>query len=299
MARILLVLAAAAWGLGTVISRRAVLEIPPLALLLVQLTASVAVLAVFLGARGMPLRDRSIPPVLGRLGILNPGIAYGLSLIGLASISASLSVLLWAIEPILILLLAGWALREPIGPALLGLSGLAILGLVIVVGVPDGSGTLAGVALTLAGVGCCAVYTVIARRWLGETESTLQVVLAQQVYALAAAVVFVLAGAGFGMVQLPASISPTAWAGAIASGVLYYGAAYAFYLSGLRHVPASVAAASFYLVPAFGVAGGMLLLGERLSPQQWMGGALIVIVVAAILRSTRAASPDVAVAAQA
>lgn len=298
MARVLLVLAAAAWGLGTVISRRAVLEIPALALLLIQLVASVAVLAVVLRSRGLPLRDPSIPPVLGRLGILNPGIAYGLSLLGLVSISASLSVLLWAIEPIVILLLAGWALREPIGAGLVGLSGLAVLGLVVIVGA-DGSGTLVGVALTLAGVACCAVYTVVARRWLAETGSTLQVVLVQQGYALAAAVVFVLAGAASGLAQLPGSISPVAWASAIASGVLYYGAAYAFYLSGLRRVPASVAASSFYLVPAFGVAGGMLLLGERLSPQQWLGGALVVIVVAAILRSSRAASPDVAVAAQA
>ena len=42
----LLVLAAASWGAGTVISKRAVAEIPPLVLLVVQLATSVAALWV-------------------------------------------------------------------------------------------------------------------------------------------------------------------------------------------------------------------------------------------------------------
>ena len=44
----LLILAAAAWGLGTVISKRAVSEIPPLTLLPIQLAASVLVLAILM-----------------------------------------------------------------------------------------------------------------------------------------------------------------------------------------------------------------------------------------------------------
>jgi drug/metabolite transporter (DMT)-like permease len=43
---VLLVLAAAAWGVGTVISKRAVAEIPPLTLLVVQLATSVAALGL-------------------------------------------------------------------------------------------------------------------------------------------------------------------------------------------------------------------------------------------------------------
>ena len=45
-------------------------------------------------------------PLLGRLGLLNPGAAYALSLLGLTTITASLSVLLWALEPLMILFLA-------------------------------------------------------------------------------------------------------------------------------------------------------------------------------------------------
>ena len=105
-ARLGLILAAAAWGVGTVVSKRAVAEIPPLTLLPIQLAASLVVLAGLMRWRGIGLVDPSASPLLGRFGVLNPGLAYALSLVGLTQITASLSVLLWALEPILILLLA-------------------------------------------------------------------------------------------------------------------------------------------------------------------------------------------------
>jgi probable blue pigment (indigoidine) exporter len=175
-----LTLAAASWGAGVVISKRAVEEIPPLTLLAIQLAVSLVALALLMRLRGIPFRDRSAAPVLGRLGLLNPGLAYALSLLGLVHITASLSVLLWAMEPLLILLLAGLLLGERIGPSLVVLSIVAVGGLLLVIYQPDSTGSLVGVALTLAGVACCAVYTIIARRWLGTSASTAQVVAARR-----------------------------------------------------------------------------------------------------------------------
>src|SRR4029079_5426504 len=123
---IALILAAAAWGLGTVISKRAVAEMPPLTWLAIQVAASVVVLVLLMRWRRVPLRDPSAPPVLGRMGMLNPGLAYALSLLGLTHISASLSVLLWALEPILILVLAAWFLSERVSRTVLALSGVAV-----------------------------------------------------------------------------------------------------------------------------------------------------------------------------
>ena len=47
-------LAAAAWGIGTVVSKHAVEEIPPLTLLLVQLAASLIALALLIRLRRLP-----------------------------------------------------------------------------------------------------------------------------------------------------------------------------------------------------------------------------------------------------
>lgn len=135
-----LILAAASWGLGTVISKRALEELPPLTLLPIQLAASLLVLAVLMRHRGLPFRDTEASPILGRLGLLNPGLAYSLSLLGLVSISASLSVLLWAIEPLLILFLAVAFLGERVTPAVVGLSLVALAGMLLVVYDPTSRG---------------------------------------------------------------------------------------------------------------------------------------------------------------
>lgn len=277
-----LTLAAACWGVGTVVSKRAVAEIPPLILLPVQLAASLVVLSLLMRQHGMPFRGQAGPPLLGRLGILNPGLAYALSLLGLVSISASLSVLIWAFEPLMIVVLAALVLRERIGRGLIGLSVVAVAGMMLVLYNPASVGQWAGVALTIAGVGCCAVYSVVARRWIGTADSTAQVVATQQVYALLLALVLVVAWSFLAGGPVLRTVTPIAWLSAIGSGLLYYAAAYWFYLNGLRGVPASFAAVSFYLIPIFGLAASFALLGERLQAVQWVGVAVVLAAVLAI-----------------
>lgn len=286
-----LILAAACWGFGTVISKRAVAEIPPLTLLPIQLGSSLLLLLILMRARGLPLRDHTASPILARLGLLNPGLSYALSLLGLVTITASLSVMLWALEPLLILLLAGWFLREPLTRGLVLLSLVAVGGMLMVIYQPGGSGSPIGVLLTVAGVGCCAIYTVITRRWISTSDSTAHVVVAQQAFALAFAFVLATAAWMLGGTLRSEAISLIGWASAVGSGVLYYGVAYWLYLTGLRRVPASIAAASFYLIPIFGVAGGFLVLGERLEPSQWIGAAIVLAAIGVILgRTVRGAS---------
>jgi drug/metabolite transporter (DMT)-like permease len=291
-----LIVAAASWGLGTDIAKRAVAEVAPLTLLAVQLLSSVVLLSLLMRWRGLSLRDPRGSPLLGRLGLLNPGLAYALSLLGLASISASLSVLLWALEPLLILILAAIVLRERTGLAVLGLSAIAIAGL-LGVAQPAMSASATGVLLTVAGVVCCAAYTIVVRRSIATSDSTAQVVLSQQVHALLLllGVVGVLAATGHGTGF--ERVTAAGLASAIGSGIVYFAIAYWCYLTALRRLPASIAAASFYLVPVFGVVGGFAFLGDSLSSTQWLGVAAAALAVAAILGRTLGARAPRAAAA--
>ncbi len=277
-------LAATCWGLGTVISKVALGEVAPFTLLAIQLASSLAILVILMRLRGVSLRGGG-PPLLGRLGLLNPGIAYALSLLGLVTITASLSVLLWILEPLMILVLAAFFLRERMTPAFAALSLIAVAGIIVVVYEPTTtSGQLIGVALTLAGVACCAIYTVVTRRWIPGAAETSQVVLAQQAHALVLALgLVVVAGVAGGTVQT-AALTPAGLASAVGSGALYYAGAYWFYLGALRHVPASVAAVSFYLIPIIGIAASAVLLGERLDARQWLGTIMVLGAVLAIIR---------------
>ena len=122
-------------------------------------------------------------------------------------------------------------------------------------------------------------------------DSSLAVVFAQQaaalVFAVALASVVELAGGpGWDLAGLGAG----AWPGAAASGVLYYGLGFAFYVTGLSHLPASYAGAFLPLIPVFGVAAGYLV-GERLGVRQWLGAIVIVAATAAIAARHRSPPP--------
>jgi probable blue pigment (indigoidine) exporter len=275
-----LIAAAACWGTGTVASKRVVDDVAPLTLLPVQLTASCALLLVITLVRRESFAWT--PPVrrLAALGVLNPGIAYALGLIGLTTITASMSVLLWALEPVAILLLAALVLRERIPLALGGSIAVAVSGVMLVVYQPGATGAAVGITLTAVSIGFCALYTVLTRRMVLD-DSSLDVVLAQQVAALTfavalATVVELAGGAGWDVGGLGG-----AWLGAAASGVLYYGLGFWFFVTGLRQVTASYAGAFLPLIPVFGVAAGHLV-GERLEPRQWFGAIVIVAATVAV-----------------
>ena len=277
---LLLVAATACWGVGTVLSKQ-VLDrgVAPLTLLAVELASSA--LLLLLATLLLRVRLNSSPAMvkLAVLGVLNPGLAYALGLLGLVSITASMSVLLWATEPILIMLLAVLVLREGIALATTAAVATALVGVMLVIYRPGASGDAIGVALTVAAVSACAFYAVLTRRLLLD-DSSLAVVLVQQVAALCFAIVVAGIASAIGAAELGLPDDLTTWALAAASGVVYYGFAFWFFVGGLRGVPASVAGSFLPLIPVFGLAAGYLP-GDRLIARQWVGAVLVILAAAA------------------
>ena len=286
-------------GVGTVISKAALDEMPPFTLLPIQLAASLAVLAILMRRQGISFRTEG-SPLLGRLGLLNPGLAYALGLLGLTTITASLYVLLWALEPLMILFLAAWFLRERITPTFVALSLVAVAGMAVIVYDPcvqqrpdDRRRTDPGGHRLLRrllrrhppldpgrqgdepGHPRPAGPRAGPRPGTGRHRRT---------------------GRRPGR---PDRTDTARLASAVGSGALYYAGAYWFYLGALRHVPASFAAVSFYLIPIVGVAAGALLLGERLDLRQWVGAVIVLGALLAILRQPSARPDESPVAATA
>ncbi len=266
-----MIAAAACWGTAAVISKRAVEEIEPLTLLPIELTVSVAVLSVAAGVHRERITNTAQMRRLAALGVLNPGLAYALSLAGLARITASMSVLLWAIEPVAD---PRTGLpdrsREDLRP--LGCcAAVALTGVVLVVLHGDNHGTTTGVLLTIAGVAACALYTVLSSRYLIDA-ATVIVVLVQQITALTFALLLLAGSFVLGHPHSVASVSATGWISAVAAGVLYYGVAFWFYLAGLRRVSAGYAGCSSTSCRS-SASPRSRVPGERLTGRQWGGAA--------------------------
>ena len=273
----LLILAATAcWGVGTVLSKQVLNRgVAPLTLLAIELAASTLLLG--LGAWILGVRPTWSPTLvrLGLLGILNPGVAYALGLLGLMTITASLSVLLWATEPVLIMLLAVLIVRERIAAATMIGVVIALIGVLLVLYRPGASGDGIGIGLTVAAVSACAFYTVLTRRLLLD-DGSLEVVLVQQGAASCFAVALVGTAWVLGLTDLGIPADLATWGLATASGMVYYGLAFWFFVGGPRGVPAPLAGSLFPLIPVFGIAAGYLL-GDRLSDRQWFGAAMVVV----------------------
>ena len=288
-----MVLAAACWGLATVMSKGVLAYFPPLTLLVVQLTASIASLWTALAVKRTKILLNRRTLRFAALGLLSPGIADTLSLIGLTMTTASMSTLIWDFQPIVILLLAFLILRERITRPFGAFSLVASFGVVLVAGLDlgvQGSNILLGNLLTLLGVFVCSIYFVLTSR-IAPTIEALPLVALQQTVSW----VFVLAIWPSELLRNAAqnlfSISPTIWGWAILSGTLYYALAFWLYVKGLTYAPASLAGFFINLLPVFGVGGAYLFLGERLTAVQWIGAVLILFSVGSIFWLQRTDTP--------
>lgn len=277
--------AAACWGIATVLSKALLSSVPPLSLLTIQLTASTLLLWLLVVGMGQPLPAYSALLRTGLLGLLNPGISYALSLWGLSMTTASMSTLLWASEPVLILGLAWLLFRETLMPKL-ALFALIALGGVLCITIPDiadfSSSRAVGNMLILAGVCCCALYTVLAQR-TAALAPPLVAVTVQQTLALLLALLL-LPIEFYNRQQLPAfHLIGNLGAAVIVTGVIYYALAFWLYLQGLARIRATLAAIFINLIPLFGISAAYFFLGERLTAWQWIGAGIIVVAVFLLL----------------
>ena len=87
-----------------------------------------------------------------------------------------------------------------------------------------------------------------------------------------------------------AHVSTTAWTALAISGVLCTATTTLLWNWGIHHVPASRAGVFLNIEPALGSILGVELLGEKLGPYAWIGGALIL--AAAITLTTRGKAPQ-------
>jgi drug/metabolite transporter (DMT)-like permease len=274
-------------------SKYALEQIPPLTLLMVQLFVSVALLWLSVLVRGVRVRLNRDALRLGLIGILNPGLAYMFSLIGLSRTTASMSALLWAAEPIVIIGFAWLLLCERLTWPLLACAALAIVGVGVVAGLDvwgGGTSSLLGNLLIVIGVCCCALYTVLTRRMVANHSPFLIVALQQTAALLWALLIWPVELWNTGTLHLTA-IPLRFWAWGAAGGLVYYALAFWLYLIGLQQAPASLAALFLNLIPIFGVGGAYLLLGERLTLAQWGGALLILVAVVTIVRLQQQPAP--------
>jgi drug/metabolite transporter (DMT)-like permease len=218
--------------------------------------------------------------------LLEPGLTITFAVLGLRLTTASMTTLIFAAQPALVVALAWLMLGERLSRQQAAFGLIALAGVLLIAAADlarGGAGSALGNLLVGASLICCSIYLVISRRLALVFEPVLLVAL-QQTMGLAWAVVTWPAELLSLSANNLAGLRPEAWGWAAASGVTYYALGFWFYVAGLKQASASLAALFLSLTPVFGVTGAYLALGERLGTGQWIGAALILGAVVAIAR---------------
>ena len=247
----------------------------PVGVLSVRFALAAALLLVLARATRQPLprgRPLGALALLGGVGYVGQALCY---FFALERISAGLTALLLYFYPALVVLLGALVLRERPRPAAVVCVVLATLGTALTIG-PVGGGQATGIALGLTAALVYAVYILASSRVRGVGAYAMSAV----VMSAGAVTTGVLAA-----VTSPALPSaPVAWLALV--GVALFGtviAVTAFFAAMALLGPSDTAVIST-VEPVVSIAVAGLVLGERLSPLQLAGGAVVVLAVAALAR---------------
>ena len=279
--------AAALWGLMYVVSRVALQTVPALPLVVMRVVISLVCLAPF------ALRQRFwriTPRQLGWLALIGlTGYTCSLSLqfIGTALTSASLGSLITSAAPAFIVLFAALGGERPTlraGVALL----LALAGVALIVGAdaPLG-GSLLGILALVGAAVSWALYTVLGRRLARELPLLTTLFWGLLIGGLA---VVPLAAPQWPSLSQMARYSPTLWLEILYLGVVAMALAFYLWNYGFAHLPSDTGAVFGLFQPLVGVALGVALLGERMTPLGLVGA--LGIVAAAALAGTGVRKPS-------
>lgn len=269
------------WGVGVTLTKLALSEITATTLLIIQLSASVLFLTTvcYWKERQLPFSWNHLKQ--GFAGIFEPALAYMVGIFGIQMTTASNATLISSSEVILTILFAAVFLGEALTRMKLLLSGISFIGVVLLL-LEDvhntSTGSLIGNLLVLLGTIFAVFYVLFSKKQI-ETANPLQLTSSQQLVGLIVTVFC------FGVLSTMNSsyevnaigIPPQFWTLAICSGIMQYALAFLLYLIALQNVPVSHAAFYIALIPVFGVASAIVLIGEQPSLTQWFGGFLVIV----------------------
>jgi drug/metabolite transporter (DMT)-like permease len=276
LATALLVCASVLWGGSFIAARVALREISPVTLATVRFSLAAVFFVVLLVVAPRYRAARRELPVLAFYGTLTITLYFILQYNGVERTSASLSAMVIALSPLVVVILSSAFLKE-------GLTGRQVLGIVVATAgaillVTRGSLEVSGSAYWLGvlflslDVLAWGVYNVLSKRTLRSQHPT---TLTAHMIILGAVGLWPFAAVDGGFKDI-AQLSLTGW---LAIGYLVVFCTIIAYLAfnyALRIVPASQAGVYLYLNPVAAVLLANLLLSEPLTWITFLGGGMAI-----------------------
>ena len=186
--------------------------------------------------------------------------------------TVSVATLSYYFAPVIVTLLCPILFKEKMRAGQWICFAASTVGLVLITGIGDVSSGSSHIKGILFGLGAAGLYATVillnkSIRKIGGIHRTFLQFLA----AIAVLLVYVLLSGGFKLASLPAD----GWIYLLIVGILHTGITYCLYFSSLGELSGQEAAILSYIDPLVAVIISITLLGESMSWQQLLGGALI------------------------
>ena len=273
---LLAVVSATSFGVMPVLTRFVYADgAEPVGVLAVRFALAAAVLLVLARLRGESLpRGRPLRALaaLGGIGYVGMSLCFFLAL---ERIPAGLSTLLLYFYPAVVVVLGALLLRDRPRPAVVGCVVAATAGTALTIG-PVTGGQLSGVVLALGAALLYAGFILAGSRISGVGP------LATSATVLSAGTVVLTALALVMQPQLPGR--PAAWLALVGVALIGTVLAVTAFFAALALLGPSDTAIVSTVEPVVSVGLAALVLGERLSPVQLMGGVAVLLAVATLAR---------------
>ncbi len=284
--------ASAIWGGMYVASDALMKTVPPFVLLELREAISAAVMiAIAWRSKKVHIARRDYPLVIS-CGLIGFTISIGLQFTGTHYAGAAIGSLVTASSPVFIAILGAIFLAESVPLRRWIAIGVALLGVVVVVGSPTQAPKATSGVLLLGGAAIAwAIYTVQSASLLKRYPAVTVVGAATLVGAVTS-----LPLAAWSFANSPHPLPATAVGWAEIAYVSLAGMTLAFFLWvwGFKHVPASRGGVMLLFQPIFGIVLGTLLLGESLGLITSLGALLVCVGVGFALWESREKLPATA-----
>ncbi len=268
----LLVVLGALWGGSFVFMRVAVPALGPVPLSFVRVALAAVILVAIAGAQ------RGLPDVRGRwrefavVGAVNSALPFALFAYAAQHLTVSTLAILNATSPFFGAVVAALWLGQPLTRRKLAGLALGVVGVAVLAGWrPDAMGAATGLAMLacLAAALAYALAGAYAKRRLADVPS-FAVAAASQLFAaiaLAPALPFA---------SVPGPVTPAVVANVVALAAASTALAYLIYFKLIADIGPARALTVTFLIPLFGALWGFVFLGEAITADMLVGGALVV-----------------------
>lgn len=268
---LLTILATLCWGGGMVLSKRSLNTVDENSLFVVQLiSAWTCILILTLIGGKLSVREWKH----GWLGILEPGIAFYLVLLGLARTSAINATILQSMEGLMIIGLSFVFFRGKVSSRTLMWGCLSTIGAILVTtkeSILTGISIDSGDYLVLLGTLFAAAYVTLSSRVVGGENSAESLLFWQLSFCIVLVIGYLMLRGQFSLHVNQFNVY------AVSSGALAYGLSFYFYLWGMKYIPTSLSAILLCLTPIFGVSLSVLFLSETINSQNIVGFVMILL----------------------